>query len=175
MRPDPIALADKALRATAGLALALSGGAMFAQVIARYGFDAPFVWAEEFATLMFSWVIFLGAAAVQRSDSHLSVDTLRGRLGERGRLGLDVFRRLVIIACSLVLLWQGAALSMRMWSLAYPAMEISRSWLYLTAPVGAVFTILFAARSLWLREPPGDQVAADSADAHAATGTRGQR
>ena len=28
---------------------------------ARYVFDAPFAWAEEFATLLFSWIIFLGA------------------------------------------------------------------------------------------------------------------
>lgn len=175
MRLDPVELADKALRTAAALALALSGGAMFAQIIARYGFDAPFVWAEEFATLMFSWVIFLGAAAVQRTDSHLSVDTLRSRLEDKGRRVLDVFRRLVIIACSLVLVWQGVALSMKMWALAYPAMEISRSWLYLTVPVGAAFTILFAARSLWLREPPGEQLAVDATEVPAATEAHGQR
>ena len=81
----PLALADGVLRAAAGLALALSGSAMFAQVIARYVFNAPFAWAEEFATLLFSWTIFLGAAVVQRTDSHLSVDTLRARVGPSGQ------------------------------------------------------------------------------------------
>ena len=82
-----VLLADRVLRTAAGVALALSGSAMFAQVIARYVFDAPFAWAEEFATLLFSWIIFLGAAAVQRTDSHLSVDTLRARLGPPARPG----------------------------------------------------------------------------------------
>jgi TRAP-type C4-dicarboxylate transport system permease small subunit len=148
-------IVDRLLRFAAGLALAFSGGAMFVQVIARYVFDAPFAWAEEFATLLFSWIIFLGAAVVQRTDSNLSVDTLRGLLGPRGKLGLDVVRRAIIIACSAVLLWQGVVLSLKMWPLQYPAMEISRSMLYLTVPVGALFTILFAAYSMWTREPPG--------------------
>lgn len=150
-----VLLADRVLRTAAGVALALSGSAMFAQVIARYGFDAPFAWAEEFATLLFSWIIFLGGAAVQRSDSHLSVDTLRARLRPPGKAWLDLVRRLIIIACSLVLFWQGIALSLRMWPLQYPAMEVSRSLLYLTAPVGAAFTILFTIYLIWRREPLG--------------------
>ena len=149
-----LAAADAVLRAAAACALALSGLAMFAQVMARYVFDAPFTWAEEFATLLFSWLIFLGAATVQRTDSHLSVDTLRQWSRPAVRGWLDAFRRLVIIACSVVLLWQGIALSVKMWPLQYPAMEISRSALYLSVTVGAAFTILFALYSLLTRAPP---------------------
>jgi len=154
---DVIALADRLLRAAAALALAFAGIAMFAQVIARYVFNAPFAWAEEFATLLFSWIIFLGAAAVQRTDSHLSVDTLRALLGPTGQMTLDAIRRLVIIVCSGVLLWEGVALSIRMWSLQYPAMEVTRSFLYMTVPVSAAFIIVFAVRSLWRREPPAQE------------------
>jgi len=159
-----VPLADGVLRFAAAVALALAGSAMFVQVIARYVFNAPLAWAEEFATLLFSWIIFLGAAAVQRTDSHLSVDTLRGRLGPRAQASLDLLRRLVIIACSLVLLWQGIVLSLKMAPLMYPAMEVSRALLYLTVPVGAVFTILFALNSIWTREPPGQDVAMDHFD-----------
>ena len=52
MKADPIRALDIALRTGAGLALALAGLAMLAQITARYVFDAPFTWAEEFATLM---------------------------------------------------------------------------------------------------------------------------
>ena len=164
MKARLVPLADGVLRFAAAVALALAGSAMFVQVIARYVFNAPLAWAEEFATLLFSWIIFLGAAAVQRTDSHLSVDTLRGRLGPRAQASLDLLRRLVIIACSLVLLWQGIVLSLKMAPLMYPAMEVSRALLYLTVPVGAVFTILFALNSIWTREPPGQDVAMDHFD-----------
>jgi len=161
LRARLVPLAEGVLRFAAAVALALAGSAMFVQVIARYVFDAPFAWAEEFATLLFSWIIFLGAAAVQRTDSHLSVDSLRGRLRPQPQAWLDLFRRLVIIACSLVLLWQGIVLSLKMAPLMYPAMEVSRALLYLTAPVGAVFTILFALHSIWTREPPGQDPTID--------------
>ncbi len=65
--------------------------AMLAQVFMRYVFGAPFAWAEEFAVLVFAWLIFLGAAHVQRDDSHLSIDTLRQFAGPRRGRALDAF------------------------------------------------------------------------------------
>jgi TRAP-type C4-dicarboxylate transport system permease small subunit len=154
MKLDVVRGADAALRAAAGLALAAAGLAMLAEIVARYAFDAPFVWTDEFAGLAFSWITFLGAAAVQRHDSHLSVDSLRTLAGPRLRAGMDLFRRAVIIACCAVLVWQGTALSIRMWAIEYPALEITRSALYLSVTVGAFFSLLFALRSIWRNEPP---------------------
>ena len=149
-----VAAVDAVLRTAAGAALAVAGIIMFVQVVARYGFDAPLPWPEELATLLFSWLIFLGAATVQRTDSHLSVDTLRQMSGPVVQAWLDAVRRLVIIVCSAVLLWQGIALSAKMWPLQYPAMEVTRSLLYLSVTVGAAFTIVFALHSLLTRAPP---------------------
>jgi TRAP-type C4-dicarboxylate transport system permease small subunit len=157
----PVAIANGVLRACAGAALAVSGVVMFAQVIARYAFDAPFYWAEELATLLFSWVIFLGAAAVQRDDSHLSVDSVRAYAGPRVGWLLDLLRRLVIIACCAVLVWQGIALSERTWPIMYPAMDVTRSLLYMSVPIGALFSLVFAVRAIVLREPPARGVPLD--------------
>jgi TRAP-type C4-dicarboxylate transport system permease small subunit len=149
---------DRALewlvRLAAGTALAASSAAMFAQVIARFVFSAPFVWAEEFAVLMFAWITLVGAAAVQADDSHLSIDTLRTQLPPHGRRWLDALRRVTIAACCLVLIWQGIALSARMWTLEFPAMGVSRSLLYLSVPVGFAFSLWFALRTLVRRVPP---------------------
>jgi len=158
VKANPVRALDVTLQTGAGLALALGGGAMLAQIVARYVFSAPFVWAEEFATLMLSWITFLGAAAVQRDDAHLSVDSLRAIAAPRVRMAMDIIRRLVIIGCCVVLAYQGTMLSMRMWGLQYPAMEITRSALYLSVTVGAVFSLLFALRSLWRREPPAQGI-----------------
>jgi TRAP-type transport system small permease protein len=150
----PIRAAETAVRVGAALALAAASAAMFAQVAARYLFNAPFAWAEEFAVLAFAWITFLGAAAVQADDSHLSIDTLRGALPERGRFALDVVRRATIAAVSLVLIWQGVALSLRMQAIEFPAMGVSRAWLYVSVPVGFAFSLVFALRLLGRRTPP---------------------
>lgn len=152
---NPLRAVDAALRVAAGFALAAAGLAIFAQIIARHVFDAPLIWPEEFATLLFSWITFLGAAAVQRDDSHLSVDSARAIASPRVQAAMDLLRRAVIAACSGVLLWQGIVISLRMWTLEYPAMGISRSAIYLSVTVGAMFSLLFALRCAWRRTPPG--------------------
>jgi TRAP-type C4-dicarboxylate transport system permease small subunit len=149
-----LAAAERLVRVGAALALAAASAAMFVQVIARFVFSAPIVWAEEFAVLMFAWITFLGAAAVQADDSHLSIDTLRGALPPRGRAVLDAFRRLVIAGTCAILIWQGIALSLRMWVIQFPAMEVTRAWLYLSVPVGFAFSLAFALRALARREKP---------------------
>jgi len=144
---------ERLLRFAAGSVLAAAGAAMFGQVVARYVFDAPFVWAEEFATLMFAWITFLGAAALQADDSHLSIDTLRHHSPPAVQKALDLLRRAVIAACSMLLVYQGVALSLRMWPLEFPAMGVTRSLLYLSVPIGFAFTLLFALRGPRPRDP----------------------
>jgi TRAP-type C4-dicarboxylate transport system permease small subunit len=134
--------------AGAGTALAIASAAMFGQVIARYGFNAPIVWAEELATLMFAWITFLGAAVVQRDDSHLGIDVLRRHVDARAGRLLDRFRLFVIAASSLVLAIQGSQLAARMAPIRFPAMEITRAWLYASVAVGAAFTLVFAIANL---------------------------
>jgi TRAP-type transport system small permease protein len=123
-----------------GLALAVGMAAsslvILAQVFMRYVLGAPISWAEEFAVLVFAWLIFLGAAYVQRDDSHLSIDSLRRLAGPRLALVLDVIRLAVIAVCSVVVIWQGVALSLQTLPLEYPAMGVSRAWLYASAPAG---------------------------------------
>jgi TRAP-type C4-dicarboxylate transport system permease small subunit len=91
---------------------------------------------------------------VQVDDSHLSIDTLRGALRARGRMALDSLRRLVIAAISVVLVWQGIALSIRMGSILFPAMEVTRAWLYASVPVGFAFVLAFAVRMLLRPQAP---------------------
>ena len=100
-------------------------------------------------------LIFLGAAALQADDSHLSIDTMRHYSPPAMQRLLDLFRRFVIAACSALLVYQGIALSARMWPLEFPAMGVTRSLLYLSVPIGFAFTLLFALRGAVRREPPG--------------------
>jgi TRAP-type C4-dicarboxylate transport system permease small subunit len=142
-------------RFAAGAALAAASLVMLLQVVARFVFSAPFSWPEELAVLLFAWVTFLGAAAVQYDDSHLSIDTLRSHVPAIWQRVLDGARRVVIVACCAVLIYQGIRLSVRMWPLEFPAMGVTRSLLYLSVPVGFAFSLYFALRSLRSAQPPG--------------------
>jgi TRAP-type C4-dicarboxylate transport system permease small subunit len=60
----------------------------------------------------------------------------------------------------MVLIYQGIALSRTMWQLEFPAMGISRGWLYISVSVGFGLSLLLALRpKRWwpapAAEPPG--------------------
>jgi TRAP-type C4-dicarboxylate transport system permease small subunit len=119
--------------------------AILIQVLCRVFLGTAIVWAEEFAVLLFAWMIFLGAAYGQRNDSHLSIDTLRNVLGRKARIAMDAFRLIVIAACSLVAIWQGVILTQRTLPLLYPAMEITRALLYVSVPVCFAIGLVYMA------------------------------
>jgi TRAP-type C4-dicarboxylate transport system permease small subunit len=117
--------------------------AMLVQVLCRVIFGTAIIWAEEFAVLLFAWSIFLGAAYAQKDDSHLSIDTLPLLAGPRTRTVLAILRTTVITACSLVAIWEGVGLARRALPLLYPAMDITRSFLYASVPVGFALGLIY--------------------------------
>jgi TRAP-type C4-dicarboxylate transport system permease small subunit len=124
---------------------------MFVQVMCRVFFGTAIVWAEEFAVLLFAWLIFIGAAYAQKNDSHLSINTLRTFLGAKAAVAMDIFRLTVIVVCSVVAIWQGIGLAMRVLPILYPAMEITRAWLYVSVPVGFGLGLIYMAYDIYCR------------------------
>jgi TRAP-type transport system small permease protein len=124
-----------------GWSLALCLGAMTCIVIVsvfyRYLLNSPLTWTEELASLLFAWLTFTGAYVGFRNRSHIAIDTLVIFLPPALRRGLAR----VVDVCILFLLglfvWQGLRLTATTWGLEFPAMEISRGYLYLAFPVGA--------------------------------------
>jgi TRAP-type transport system small permease protein len=144
---------DWAIDLALGLTVAGAALVMLAQVALRYLFGAPLIWAEEFAVLAFGWMTFLGAAYAQRTASHISVDTVRRLASPAMQAALDRLRTAVIAIVAVVLVVQGTKLTMATWSLDYPAMDISRGWLYAAVPVGFALVVVQLARRVFDREP----------------------
>lgn len=129
------------------LAVAAPAAAIFVQVVLRYVFNQPASWLDEFAVLAFGWMTLIGAAVVQRDDAHMSVEYFVKILPARPQLLLYLMR-LAIVACVLiVLLWQGFLLTQQMSFIEYPAMEISRGFLFAILPVWVPFILIYLGRS----------------------------
>lgn len=62
----------------------------FANVVARYGFNANILWALETTVFLFAWLVLLGASYCVKINAHLGVDLLVMALppGPRKALGL---------------------------------------------------------------------------------------
>jgi TRAP-type transport system small permease protein len=83
-----------------GICLALMVGLVFANVIARYGFDSGIVVAEELSRFFFIWFVFLGAVVAMREHAHLGVNSVVRRLPPAGqKLCFVLSTLLMLLGC----------------------------------------------------------------------------
>jgi TRAP-type C4-dicarboxylate transport system permease small subunit len=141
-----------------GWALAACLGAMtiivFVAVIYRYVLNSSLDWTGELASLLFAWLTFAGAYVGSRSRSHVRIDVLTRLLPAWVQ---RVLRRIADAGVLLLLgifVWQGWSLTWITRGLEYPAMEISRGYLYGSLPVGAGL-MLVAIFLAWREERRG--------------------
>jgi TRAP-type C4-dicarboxylate transport system permease small subunit len=138
---------DRLLDPFLALTVIAASVAIFVQVLLRYVFDNPSSWLDEFAVLAFAWMTLLGAAVVQRTDSHMAIDLAARRLPRPGQAALYVVRVLAAAVALGVLFWQGLQLTLQMSFVEYPAMGISRGFLFAILPVCVPFIALYLAAS----------------------------
>lgn len=138
---------DRLLDLALAVAVAVPATAIFLQVVFRYVLNDPSSWLDEFAVLVFAWMTLVGAAVVQRTDGHLAIDLVVKRLPKRARLAAEFVRIGAITVVLVVLFWQGLRLTEQMSFVEYPAMGVSRAFLFAILPVCTPLVLLYAMRS----------------------------
>jgi len=112
------------------------------QVIARNILAIPILWTSDVAQLMFSWLIFVGAAIGLRQGEHYYVD-LWPEGDSAARRAVTWFGLVVSVVVVFILVVNGWALSMARARGEIQSLGISRMWLYLSIPVSGVMMALF--------------------------------
>lgn len=115
------------------------------EVIARYVFSAPTVWATELTQMLFGAYIMLSGGYLLVHKSHVRVDIFYSRFSPKTKAAVDILTSVFFFVFMLVLLKEG-------WTLAEEAvsrLETSHSawnppiWpLKLTIPIGTVLLLL---------------------------------
>lgn len=99
----------KYVQALMAACLAVMTGAVFLNVLLRYGFGSGIAASEELSRLLFVWMVFIGATAAYPVGEHMAftsiVATFQNRPKTMAALKV-VIRLLVILTC--VLLGHGA-------------------------------------------------------------------
>lgn len=75
---------------------------VFMNVVLRYFFQSGITWTVEVSSLLFVWLIFLGAVMAMRDYGHLGVDLLVARLPRRAQKGMFVLINGIIVALSVM-------------------------------------------------------------------------
>ena len=138
----------------AGCALVVMVITTTANVISRYLFNAPIIWAEELATICLTWLTFMGSAVCYKAQAHLGMDFIINRLPQQHR------RRWQQILCILLLCFFVfmIVLSLRFSIQATkttPFFHLNYRYLYSSVTLGflsmAVYTVIYFVMSF--RDP----------------------
>lgn len=122
---------------------------MLYEVVARYGFGAPTLWAFDIAYMSTGVLFILGAAQALREDAHVRIDFLSSRMPTRLRGAIDGTAFLFIL-CPIFaqLAWIGGGRALR----AFQTGEVEHvsPWAPLMWPFYTALTIGLAALALQL-------------------------
>ena len=131
----------------AGIFLVLMSLCTIGNVIARYVFNSPIAWAEEFARYAFVWVVFLGAVACTKQKRHIIIDALVAALPRRIGAGVLVVADLLIIGLMVTLVRYGWVLT-TMSTEPTSMMEIPQYLIYVAVPLSAALVIFYTVGDL---------------------------
>ncbi len=142
---------DRVLETT--LAVLMAGMVLLVlwQVFTRFALRDPSSMTEELVRFGLIWVSLLGAAYGFGKKLHLSMDLLARRCGGRGRLGLEIFIQISVIAFALLVLVVGGSrlvdLTLALGQTS-AALQIKRGYVYLALPFSGLVVMFYAALSL---------------------------
>ena len=69
---------------------------LFMEVILRYFFNSPTVWANELAQMLFGAYAILAGGYILRTGGHVNVDIVYSRLSIKSRAGLDISKDAIL-------------------------------------------------------------------------------
>jgi TRAP-type C4-dicarboxylate transport system permease small subunit len=120
----------------AGTLLVLMSLATFANVIARYFFNHPLEWGEEFSRYSFIWVVFLGAAYCTKANRHITIDGLMLAVPDAVRAYLAIVADLIILGMTGVLVYYGWVLTV-FTTQPTSTLHVPMSVVYVIVPISA--------------------------------------
>jgi len=125
----------------AGSLFVLMSLATLANVIARYFFNNPIEWAEEFSRYAFIWVVFLGAAYCSKSNRHIVIDGLVLALPLGVRAWLQVAVDILTMVLMGTLVYYGWALTV-FTTQPTSTLSVPMSVVYVVVPMSALAILI---------------------------------
>ncbi len=100
-----------ALAALAAWMFFAVGAMILWEVIARYLFNAPTVWAEEMSRFFQIWAVYIAAASLLRDGGLIRIGLVVDRLGAAARRAAELFALACIALFCAVAVWYGAEIA----------------------------------------------------------------
>jgi TRAP-type transport system small permease protein len=111
-------------------------------VLTRYVFFYPVIWAEEFARYIMIWFAFFGMSLALRDHDHVAITIVKDLFPPPVRRVIHIVLDLLILGFLVLLLYQSLRYMGRLRSQTSPAMGISMQIPYFSVTLGAFLMVL---------------------------------
>lgn len=130
------------LKWVTGIAFLLLFVLTIVNIALRYIAGIAWIWLPDFLTLLFVWVVFIGATVTYSRRGHLVVDFFVNRMQTTRRKVLNLIIRLSMSAFLTVLVIKGVKIAMVRMSIPFPMWDLPSGYAYLALPVSAFLMLL---------------------------------
>lgn len=107
-----------------GLCLVLIAAFTLYEIVCRYVFDSPTLWAQDFSIYLMIWCAFLGLMPTDQAGQHIRIDIWYKRLSVRAQFVLEIVVYAAMAAFAAIATWGGAALVAQSFRLGRKSMSL---------------------------------------------------
>ena len=115
------------------------------EVIARYVFNSPTIWAFELSKHAMCYIGALGGGYTLMTNSHVKIDVLYGSLSFKKRAIIDIITSTLFFVFIGILLWASISMAISSWELKEHASTVLGAPLYFikaAIPIGVTLVLL---------------------------------
>ncbi|BAO68263.1 TRAP transporter small permease [Bordetella bronchiseptica] len=135
-------------------------------VISRYFMQLGTPWSDEFARILFAWIVMVGFAVAGQQRANVAVDILVEQAGPRMKRALYILQDALILVFSVVFTY-AAYQTVQFASIqTLPGLGITIGWLYSSCVAAGVLMVVYATLMLiqtlrGQRQPPHYEAGGD--------------
>lgn len=132
----------------AGTLLVLMALATLLNVVARYFFNSPVPWADEFSRYAFIWLVFVGAVVCTKQGRHISIDLVVTALPSRVRPFVQILADIATAVLMLIIIYYGWLLTS---SATQPTstLKVPQYVVYMIVPLSALLILFRTGRDIF--------------------------
>lgn len=119
-------------------------------VLTRYITEQPAVWTSELSGILFTWIVFIGAASAFRQDKHISVPMLVDALGLKLQHAIKIASDIFVLAFVCFVAYLSYHMMIKGMSRPSPVLRIPFFYVYLAPFIAFILMAINSMARLWL-------------------------
>lgn len=117
---------------------------LVAQIVSRQVFNAPLIWSEELAKVLFIYVGMLGVSIGIKTDQHVMIDFLYNKFSPKTTKIVFTIIQIIVFISLVTMVFLGYRLFMRKKMFEMIALKISAGWMYASLPtIGTLMLVRY--------------------------------